>query len=76
MKKGLVIISLVAIYSCGKEHCYQCKEVTSIKDVIAPSTYGAPFEKCGFTKSEIKKYKKDSYQDLGNAYIEVECSEE
>ena len=76
MKIILVIITLVIMCSCGKEHCYECKEVTTIKNIIAPSTYGVPYEKCGFTNSGIKKYKKDSYTDLGNAIVEVECTKE
>lgn len=73
MKKLLFVLLPVLLFSCAKEHCYECQEVISDNVIIAPSSYGEKYMKCGCTRSEIKKHEDSSYVSGGRYTHTVKC---
>jgi len=75
--KDIIVYAMlfVSMVSCGSEHCYRCVEKTTVKDVIAPSTYGDTVERCGYTSKEIKTFENDSKVEDDRVVTEMECSE-
>lgn len=76
MKRLLFVVQLFLVLSCAKEHCYECQEEVSDNEIIAPSTFGDKFMKCGYTSREIKKFEDSSYNSMGRYIHTVKCIEQ
>lgn len=67
------VLCWITCLSCSREYCYQCREKATVKNIIAPPSYGSYIDKCNYTKSKIRQFEKESAEDDGRGVRSMEC---